>query len=141
MTTLHPQTHIRIARPVSDLAAAERFHVDGLGLAVLYRGLATGPGEHDLVMVGLPGAGWHLELVGGPQLASKPAPTADDLLVSYLDGPVDPAFVERLLAAGGTRVSGGPYWDRWGVTIADPDGYRHVLCTRAWHNTGTGATD
>lgn len=31
------QTHIRIARPSRDLAAAERFWVHGLGLDVLWR--------------------------------------------------------------------------------------------------------
>jgi hypothetical protein len=25
-----------------------------------------------------------------------------------------------------------PYWDRWGITIADPDGYRLVLSTLSW---------
>ncbi|MHB8296804.1 MAG: VOC family protein, partial [Acidimicrobiales bacterium] len=25
-----------------------------------------------------------------------------------------------------------PYWDRWGVTIEDPDGYRLVLSHRTW---------
>nr|WP_319460419.1 VOC family protein [Micromonospora sp. RTP1Z1] len=54
--------------------------------------------------------GWHLELV---------------------DGPVDDDLADRLERAGGTRVSAGPYWDRWGVTFADPDGYRLVLGTRA----------
>ncbi|MGV9639711.1 hypothetical protein [Streptomyces sp. NPDC003514] len=27
-----------------------------------------------------------------------------------------------------------PYWNKWGVTVEDPDGYRLVLCTRAWPN-------
>ena len=35
--------------------------------------------------------------------------------------------------AGGTRVPArNPYWDEWGVTIADPDGYRLVLSRRSW---------
>jgi len=25
-----------------------------------------------------------------------------------------------------------PYWDRWGVTIVDPDGYLLVLSHRSW---------
>ncbi|MHB2022548.1 MAG: hypothetical protein ACYCO3_04340 [Mycobacteriales bacterium] len=30
--------------------------------------------------------------------------------------------------AGGHRMAGRhPYWDRWGVTFEDPDGYRLVL--------------
>jgi hypothetical protein len=41
--------------------------------------------------------------------------------------------VRRLMDAGGTRVSArNPYWDRWGITIADPDGYRLVLSTLSW---------
>lgn len=61
-----------------------------------------------------------------------PAPTAQDLLVLHLAGPVDDTLVRRLEAAGGTRVSQGEHWDRWGVTLADPDGYRLVLSTRSW---------
>jgi hypothetical protein len=41
--------------------------------------------------------------------------------------------ITRLTDAGGTRVAArNPYWDKWGVTIADPDGYRLVLSTRSW---------
>ncbi|MGY0006141.1 VOC family protein [Micromonospora sp. I033] len=148
---LSADTHVRVARPSHDLAA-ERFWADGLGLDVLYRGAADGPGEHDLVMLGWPGAGWHLELVGGGEPAVAPSPTAEDLFVLYLDGPVDDELADRLERAGGTRVSAGPYWDLrqlqlgasdaaprpgaagWGVTFADPDGYRLVLCTRTWSN-------
>ncbi len=126
--------HLRIARPSRDLAAAERFWVGGLGLDVLWRSSAAEPGEHDLLMVGWPGARWHLELVGGPAPATQPNPTDEDRLVLYLDGPVDAGLVRELERAGGTRVSAGPYWDRWGVTVADPDGYRLVLSTRGWSN-------
>jgi hypothetical protein len=84
--TLSADTHVRLARPSHDLAAAERFWAE------------------------------------------------EDLFVLYLDGPVDDGLVERLEQAGGTRVSAGPYWDRWGVTFADPDGYRLVLSTRVWSN-------
>ena len=57
----------------------------------------------------------------------------DDLFVLYLGTAIDDAFVARLVAAGGTRVaSHNPYWDEHGVTVADPDGYRLVLCSRSW---------
>ncbi|MFI5851217.1 VOC family protein [Micromonospora chalcea] len=127
-------THVRLARPSRDLTAAERFWAHGVGLDVLFRAEARRPGEHDLVMLGLPGAGWHLELVGGAAPTVAPRPTEEDLFVLYLDGPADDELVTRLERAGGTRVSAGPYWDRWGITFADPDGYRLVLCTRAWSN-------
>jgi catechol 2,3-dioxygenase-like lactoylglutathione lyase family enzyme len=35
--------------------------------------------------------------------------------------------------AGGQVVeSRNPYWDRYGVTLVDPDGYRLVLSRRTW---------
>nr|WP_172898901.1 MULTISPECIES: VOC family protein [unclassified Actinoplanes] len=135
---MEPTVAVRIARPSRDLAAAERFYVDGLGLTVIWR--TTGdlqPGEHDLIMLGWPGATWHLELVGGPNLTVEPSPTAADLLVLYLAGPVDEALIARLERAGGRRVAQGGYWDRWGVTVVDPDGYRLTLSTRSWSNGTT----
>jgi catechol 2,3-dioxygenase-like lactoylglutathione lyase family enzyme len=123
---IDPLVSVRIARPSRDLAATRRFYVDGLGLEVLWEG----SGPHDIVMLGWPRASWHLELVGNS--ASVPAPTEQDLLVLYLAGPVDEALVRRLTDNGGTRVAQGEYWNRWGVTLADPDGYRLVLSTRAW---------
>ncbi|MFJ7135577.1 VOC family protein [Streptomyces fungicidicus] len=128
-----PGVHVRLARPSRNLAAAERFYVGGLGLAVLWRTTERVPGEHDLLMAGPPGAAWHLELTHDPENPLEPAPTVDDLLVLYLGEPVDEFLAERLVAAGGTRVpSHNPYWDEHGVTVADPDGYRLVLCSRVW---------
>lgn len=126
-------TRVRIARPSRDLVAAERFYAGGLGLDVLWRTTERVPGEHDLLMVGPPGGGWHFELTHDPDHPREPAPTVDDLFVVYLGAPVDDELVARLEAAGGTRVtSNNPYWDAHGVTIADPDGYRLVLCSRTW---------
>ena len=130
---INPQAHIRLARPTRDLAALERFYVQGLGLEVLYRATG-GAGEHDLLMLGWREASWHLELVGGPNLPVRPTPTSEDLLVLYLSEPVDDALVARLVRAGGKLVSQGAYWDRWGVTVEDPDGYRVVLSSRSWFN-------
>ncbi|MYU16710.1 VOC family protein [Streptomyces sp. SID8361] len=131
------QSHIRIARPSRDLAAAERFWCAGLGLSVVYR--AEGgdrPGEHDLLMVGWPDASWHLELVHEAAHPVEPRPTEEDLLVIYLDEAVPGELVTRLTQHGGTRVaSPNPYWNEWGVTIEDPDGYRLVLCRRGWSNS------
>ncbi|GGT21339.1 MULTISPECIES: VOC family protein [Streptomyces] len=126
-------THVRVARPSRDLAAAERFYVDGLGLEVLWRSAAERAGEHDLLMLGPAGGGWHFELTRDPADPVEPTPTADDLFVVYLGRPVDESLVERLTAHGGTRVQAhNPYWDEHGVTCADPDGYRLVLCSRTW---------
>lgn len=88
---------------------------------------------HALLMLGWADAAWHLELVADPEGEVCPTPTEEDLLVLYLGGPVEAAAIERLVAAGGHRVAArNPYWDRWGVTIVDPDGYRLVLSQRSW---------
>ncbi|MFI6422263.1 VOC family protein [Streptomyces sp. NPDC050842] len=127
------QTHVRVARPSRDLAAAERFYVDGLGLSVQWRTTVRVPGEHDLLMVGPAGGGWHFELTRDPEHPVEPTPTVEDLFVVYLGAPVEEEQVERLLAAGGTRIPAhNPYWDEYGVTVADPDGYQLVLCSRTW---------
>ena len=121
-------SHVRIARPSHDLRASERFCVEGMGLEVLFRADHSAEGGHALLMVGWPEAAWHLELVGDPEDATPAAPTEEDLLVVYVGGEVDEDVIRRLADAGGTRVAArNPYWDRWGVTIADPDGYRLVL--------------
>ncbi|NJP43158.1 VOC family protein [Actinacidiphila epipremni] len=129
--------HIRLARPSRDLRAAERFWVQGLGLDVQFRHEADGtPGDGSLLMVGWPGAAWHLELVHDPGAPVEPRPTVEDLLVLYLDGPVPDELLARLEQHGGTRVPAhNPYWDTWGVTVQDPDGYLLVLSTREWANT------
>ncbi|PKV84437.1 VOC family protein [Streptomyces sp. TLI_146] len=132
------RSHIRIARPSRDLAAAERFWVDGLGLDVVWRhdAASAAAGEHALLMVGWPDADWHLELVHESAAPVEPRPTEEDLLVIYVDEEVPQDLVARLEAHGGKRVqSPNPYWNEWGVTIEDPDGYRLVLCIRGWSNS------
>lgn len=101
-------------------------------MQVLWRSPAAG-GEHGLLMLGWPDAVWHLELVEDPETLATP--TEEDLLVLYLGAPVDGELVERLAGAGGRQVrSRNPYWDQWGVTFEDPDGYRLVLSNRTWSN-------
>ena len=131
------RSHIRVARPPRSVRPRRDHGTGGLGLAVVWRAEGgTEPGEHDLLMLGWPDADWHLELVHEPARPVEPRPTEEDLLVIYVDGPVPEDLVTRLEQHGGKRVSSpNPYWNEWGVTIEDPDGYRLVLCERAWSNT------
>jgi catechol 2,3-dioxygenase-like lactoylglutathione lyase family enzyme len=130
---IDPNAHLRIARPSRDLAAAERFYVEGLGFKVVQRGRGTSTGERNLLMVSLPDAAWHIELIHDTARSIEPVLTSDDLLVLYLGAPVDPALIEQIERAGGKRVPAhNPYWDQIGVTIEDPDGHRIVLCEHGW---------
>jgi catechol 2,3-dioxygenase-like lactoylglutathione lyase family enzyme len=128
---LGPLTHIRIARPSRDLRRTARFWVEAIGMSVLSEHDDQAEGGHPLLMLGWPGAAWHLELVGDPD--TEPNPTEEDLLVLYAGGPVDDRFLHQVVLAGGRIVSPrNPYWARWGTTVIDPDGYLLVLSHDMW---------
>lgn len=83
------QSHLRIARPVRSLSAAEKFWVEGLGLSVLFRtsgNPAEVEGEHALLMLGWPGAAWHLEFIHDPEREMVPgtAKQEENLVVLYV---------------------------------------------------------
>ena len=66
--------------------------------------------------------------------AASATPDPESLLVFYLRRRGRwQAAVERLRASGAQPVaSHNPYWDRSGLTFADPDGFRIVLQNGAW---------
>ena len=124
--------HLRVARPTDDLAAVLRFYRDGLGMQVL--GSFENHDGFDGVMLGNPGAAYHLEFTRKAGHRAGKAPTADNLLVFYLpDRDEWQAAIGRLKQAGCQPVkSFNPYWDQRGKTLEDPDGYRVVLQNASW---------
>jgi len=114
----------RVARPSRDLARSTSYYRDLLGLQRL-GGFADHDG-YDGVFFALPGGG-ELELTSGPV---EPATgTEEDLLVLYVH-----TFAEVLAVAAGLTTAGvrtvsspNPYWNRWGQTFLDHDGYRVVI--------------
>lgn len=126
------QATIRIARPTDDLDALLPFYRDGLGFRVLYE--FRGHDSFDGVMLGHPGAPYHLEFTVAHGHIAGRAPTEDNLLVFYLPerNRFDAAH-RRLRAAGFHPVPAfNAYWDDKGVTFEDPDGYRIVLQNASW---------
>ena len=67
-------TKLRVARPTDDLEAVAKFYRDGLGFTELYR-FADHDG-FDGVMLGLPGAPYHLEFTRAHGHRAGTAPTA-----------------------------------------------------------------
>jgi catechol 2,3-dioxygenase-like lactoylglutathione lyase family enzyme len=126
--------HLRIARPVTDLARTTDMYRAGLGLRVV--GSFENHDGFDGIMLGNPGASYHFELTRNRRHLIEPSPTPEDLVVLYM--PVEAewaAACARMLAAGFKRVvSFNPYWETQGRTFEDPDGYRVVLQRAAWHN-------
>ncbi len=123
---------LRIARPTDQLGAVAAFYREGLGLLELasFRGHAG----FDGVILGFPGAPWHLELTRAHGHLVGPAPNPDHLLTFYFpEETARAAAIARLEAAGHSPVkSFNPYWDDHGISFADPDGYRVVLHRGAW---------
>ena len=129
---------LRIARPTDHLDRTAAMFRDGLGLSVL--GHFLNHEGFDGVMLGSPGAIWHLEFT--QQRGHTPAgpPSTDNLLVFYVnDHDQWRTRNEQMRKAGFRSVSAHtPYWDRLGTAFEDPDGYRVVygyrvvLCRGSW---------
>ena len=82
------------------------------------------------MLLGLPGAQYHLEFIQHDQGSPGPAPSRDNLLVLYFD---DLAQVEQVAARLATLgyllvEADNPCWTGNGaVTVEDPDQWRVVL--------------
>lgn len=130
--------HLRLARPVTDLARAEAQYVDGLGLRVV--GRFENHAGFDGVMLAFDDAAWHLEFTVRREHAVAPSPTAEDLLVLYV--PLEAEWRRRcatMVGAGFVPVASfNPWFEQHGRSFADADGYRVVLCRAAWAAEGPG---
>lgn len=121
----------RCARPTNALEPLRRFYVDGVGCAV--QGRFEDHAGFDGLILGAPGESWQLELVVERGVTAPRAPTAEHLLVFYVD---DAAALDSRVAAlrrvGAREVApNNPYWRAHGVTFEDPDGYHVVIARRA----------
>lgn len=126
--------HLRVARPVRDLARSVAMYVAGLGLMEI--GRFENHDGFDGVMLGTPGLDYHFEFTFCRSHPVEPTSTPEDLVVFYI-----PEFNEwrercsNLLDVGFVEAQPyNPYWGRRGRTFVDPDGYRVVLQQASWGN-------
>jgi hypothetical protein len=118
------------------MQAVISFYRDGLGFEVL--GSFEDHDGFDGVMLGHPGALYHLEFTRQRGHTAGGALSQDNLLVFYLpDVDTWREAVARMRAHGYEPVrSYNPYWDSQGETFEDADGYRVVLQQGAWPMSG-----
>ena len=123
---------LRVARPTDHLQALVQMYTEGLQMPVL--GHFEDHEGFDGVMLGHPGAPYHLEFTTKSGHEAGRAPTQDNLLVFYVpDRDEWLATCERMEAVGFISVpSFNPYWDKQGRSFEDLDGYRVVLQHGAW---------
>jgi Glyoxalase/Bleomycin resistance protein/Dioxygenase superfamily len=126
------ETILRVARASDRLDEVVRFYTVGVGLARL--GAFEDHDGFDGVMLGVPGAAYHLEFTRRRGHIAGRAPTKDNLLVFYLpDKEAWQAAVDRMIGAGYEPVRCvNPYWDSAGRTFEDPDGYGVVFQNAPW---------
>lgn len=124
--------HLRIARPVTDLARTVRMYRAGLSLDQL--GSFAGHDGFDGVMLGHPGGHFHFEFTYCHGHPVAPVTTAEDLLVFYVPGADEwQRRCRSMLDAGFVEVeSFNPYWAQLGRTFRDADGYRVVIERDTW---------
>lgn len=124
---------VRVARATRSLETALRFYRDGLGLQEI--GRFEDHDGFDGVMLGRPGAAYHLEFTTSRHHPATGSPGPEDVLVFYLpDGTEWREAVSRMTRCGFAPVSSiNPYWDRRGVTFEDADGHRVVLQNAPWN--------
>ncbi len=120
-------TQIRIARPTNHFQKVIDFYTNGLGLTEI--GNFSNHDGISGVMLGMPDSQYHLEFTFHVNGAPCPSPTKDNLLVFYLpDISQRDRIAQGLLEMGYPAVAPeNPYWQKHGITIEDPDGWRIVL--------------
>lgn len=124
--------HLRVARPVRDLARTGDMYSRAFGLCVL--GAFEDHAGFDGLILGTPGADYHFEFTHGRRDPVRACPTAEDLVVLYIPDEIRwQATCARALAAGFRQVTSvNPYWEVRGRTYEDEDGYRIVLERAHW---------
>lgn len=125
-------SHLRIARATDHLEEIITFYRDGLGFELI--GSFSEHDGFDGVMLGHPGAAYHLEFTREHGHTAGRAPTEENLLIFYIpEGDAWKTAVRRMQEQGHQPVPArNPYWDVRGVTFEDADGYRVVLQNAAW---------
>jgi predicted lactoylglutathione lyase len=123
--------HLRVARHTNNLEKIKNFYVKLLGFEILttfenhqgYSGIMIGDPEHS----------WHFEFTKSDESPDR-TNDPDDLIVLYFDDPEDyQQKINKLVAHNSPIVeSKNPYWDNYGKTFLDPDGFRVVLVNRKW---------
>jgi len=124
--------HFRVARHTTDIEAIKNFYINLVGLKLL------GEFDHEGYLgafIGEKEQTWHLEYTQNNE-PPKSMPDDDDLLVFYLgDNEHYKDCIKRMEKSGILSVSSkNPYWDIWGKTFIDPDGFRIVISHKEWSN-------
>lgn len=132
MTPTPPVPVLRVARPSTDLQRTTKQWTQAWSLSVL-----TSFADHatfDGVILGHPHAPYHFEFTRCSSHPITPSVSDEDMTVFYYPERDEwEAACKRAEEAGWKRVvSSNVYWEEWGASWADADGYVVVAARRGW---------
>ena len=117
---------LRVARHTNQLNTIKKFYIDVLGFEFLgdfhnhdnYNGIFLTKGNSQ----------WHLEFTES-NIEANHVFDEDDLMVLYVESKNEMVLIEKQLKAKGIKKikAQNPYWNRNGIMIQDPDGYRIIF--------------
>lgn len=116
----------RIARHATNLQVMVDFYTQNLELEIL--GGFNNHSDYDGVFLGKKGLDWHLEFTVSSD-APEHHPDEDDLLVFYMPSVEDLERIKANFEANKipSVKAKNTYWDNYGLTYVDPDGFRVVV--------------
>jgi len=123
---------VRIARPTNNHKSIANMYKVGLDFKVLAK--FENHDKFDGIILGNENSPYHLEFTHYQGTLVDSAPTKDNLIIFYImDKDEWKNNCRKMIRAGFENVkSFNPYWDNYGKTIEDPDGYKVVLQNKSW---------
>lgn len=117
----------RVARHTNNLKAISDFYCSILHFEIL--GSFQDHESYDGVFLGKNGLDWHLEFTKSNQSANHQFDD-DDLLVFYPDTKEEFDQITKSIKKNEIKIlpAKNPYWNKNGILIEDPDGYKVVIC-------------
>ncbi len=123
---------LRVARATNQINKIADMYQIGLELEII--GRFHDHNGFDGVMLGSPGSGYHLEFTQHKNQKAPSSSSPEDLLVFYVPNLSEAKRLnEKMIVAGFKKVAAhNPYWDKFGNTYEDLEGFRVVICQREW---------
>lgn len=116
----------RYARHTNNIHQLTEFYTGIIGLNIL--GHFENHEQYDGIFLGQKQENWHLEFTTSPQKTTSTF-DEDDILVFYFDSEEEILQIKNRIHQNNIAIekSKNPYWNKNGLQISDPDGYKVVI--------------
>lgn len=124
----------RYARHTRDLKKIEKFYTDIVGLEKT--GSFENHENYHGIFLGLKNRDWQLEFTTSEDEPNQ-ITDDDDILVFYVNSEMELDFIKQKIKSCDIAIKKpeNPYWQKNGIMISDPDGFRIVFSIRHLHFT------